>query len=135
MNRVCLIGLVVFTAVLIGLVSRRTAQASPATRPASRPAQPATASRPAQETHKDTGVIQQIDAEKRTFTMEMEVEKDGQKVKISQNYIWHDVKDKYFKDLKPGDKVEVTWYNKAKDVPIAAMAKLLQPAATRPASG
>ncbi len=74
-------------------------------------------------THKEAGVIITIDPEKRTFIMEVETEKDGKKIKVKQNYIWHDVKDKYFKDLKAGDSIELQWYNKTKDAIIAASCK------------
>ena len=74
-------------------------------------------------THKEAGVIIAIDPEKRTFIMEVETEKDGKKIKVKQNYIWHDVKDKYFKDLKAGDSIELQWYNKTKVAIIAAFCK------------
>jgi hypothetical protein len=88
------------------------------------------ATKPAQVTHRDVGVVVgAIDTVKMAFTLQLEVVQDGKKTTVTQNYVYHKVKEKFFKDLKPGDKVEVTWYNKAGDLPIAAASKVLALAA------
>ncbi len=79
--------------------------------------------KPPSTTHKESGLIIKIDTEKRTFVMELETEKDGTKIKTKQTYIWHDVKDKFFKDLKEGDRIELLWYTRTKETIIAASCK------------
>ena len=77
-------------------------------------------------THREIGQIAEINVEQRKFTLNEEVEVNGAKSKATLKFTWHAVKDKYFVDLKPGDRVEVLWYTPTPEGPIASTCKVLK---------
>jgi len=77
-------------------------------------------------THREIGQIVEIDVDQRKFTLNEEVEVNDAKSKATLKFTWHAVKDKYFVDLKPGDRVEVLCYTPTPEGPIASTCKVLK---------